>query len=155
MTNSAESDQLHLATIAVAGRRFDVSLLVTFDGIDHVGRLVFADADWEDEPLTDRGVISGRSRREVEDVARRMSEADLLARYRRAAANKRRYVKLRNMTDEFLAKVRYLNHVAVTMRAGLLDSEGAAQELDAIEHQLHEMVRRLRDVAGADDQTAA
>jgi len=155
MTNSAEPEQVHLATIGVAGRRFDVSLVVTFDGIEYVGRLVYADADWEDDPLTDRGVMSGRSRRDVEDTARRLSEADLLARYRRAATNKRRFVKLRSMTDEFLAKVRYLNHVAVSMRAGLLEPDGATQELDAIEHQLHEMVRHLRDVAGADDQSAA
>ena len=31
---------------------------------------------------------------------------------------------LRKATDEILAKIRYLNQVAISMRAGLLDVEG-------------------------------
>jgi hypothetical protein len=34
------------------------------------------------------------------------------------------------------------------MRAGLLDVEGAAQELELTERQLHELVDRLRPTAG-------
>jgi hypothetical protein len=36
------------------------------------------------------------------------------------------------------------------MRAGLIDPEGAEQEIDFAEHQLHEIVDRLRDVAGVE-----
>ena len=37
------------------------------------------------------------------------------------------------------------------MRAGLIDLDGAAQEIDVTEHQLHELIRRLREVAGLED----
>ena len=37
------------------------------------------------------------------------------------------------------------------MRAGLLDAEGAAQELDLTEKQLHELVNRLRKDAGVEE----
>jgi hypothetical protein len=40
------------------------------------------------------------------------------------------------------------------MRAGMLDLEGAAQEIDLTERQLHELVRRMRDAAGLDDARA-
>jgi hypothetical protein len=36
------------------------------------------------------------------------------------------------------------------MRAGLIDQEGAEQEIDYAEHQLHEIVARLREVAGVE-----
>jgi hypothetical protein len=34
------------------------------------------------------------------------------------------------------------------VRNGLLDEEGANQEIDLTEHQLHECIQRLRDDAG-------
>jgi hypothetical protein len=83
--------------------------------------------------------------------ARRLTGDELVARYKRAAANKRRFLALRSVTDEFLRKVRYLNQVAISMRAGLIDLDGAAQEIDVTEHQLHELIRRLREVAGVED----
>ena len=58
---------------------------------------------------------------------------------------------LRATTGELLRNVRYLNQVAVSMRAGLIDMEGAAQEIDFTEHELHEIITRLRDVAGVED----
>ncbi|MBK5189008.1 MAG: hypothetical protein JJD97_12255 [Gemmatimonadaceae bacterium] len=66
--------------------------------------------------------------------------------------NKRRYLSLRAVTDDILRKVRYLNQVAVSMRAGLIGLDGAAQEIDFTEHQLHELVARLRDAAGVEEQ---
>ncbi|MDQ3516042.1 MAG: hypothetical protein M3403_04625, partial [Gemmatimonadota bacterium] len=63
---------------------------------------------------------------------------------------KRRYVKLRRSVDEILAKVKYMNRVAVSMRGGMLDNEGAGQELDLITKQLQEIVTRLKDVAGVE-----
>jgi len=151
MRTSEESVQPHIATVNVGGQRFAVSVLISYDGIEYVGRLWFAEEDWEDAGIPDRGVLPGRSRDEVVSQARRLTGDELVARYKRAAANKRRFLALRTVTDEFLRKVRYLNQVAISMRAGLIDLDGAAQEIDVTEHQLHELIRRLKDVAGVED----
>ena len=151
MRTSEESVQPHIATVNVGGQRFAVSVLISYDGIEYVGRLWFAEEDWEDAGIPDRGVLPGRSRDEVVAQARRLNGDELVARYKRAAANKRRFLALRTVTDEFLRKVRYLNQVAISMRAGLIDLDGAAQEIDVTEHQLHELIRRLKDVAGIED----
>lgn len=151
MPASDEPAPQPIATIAVGDRTYDVLLRTEHDGIEYVGRLWFMESDWEDAGVPDHGVIPARTRDEVEALARRLTEADLLARYGRAVAHTRRYVALRTVTDEFLRKVRYLNQVAVSMRAGLLDLEGAAQEIDFTEKQLHELVDRLRDVAGVEE----
>jgi hypothetical protein len=50
-----------------------------------------------------------------------------------------------------LAKIRYLNQVAISMRAGLLDVDGAAQEIDLTEKQLHTLIDRLAAYAGVED----
>ena len=63
----------------------------------------------------------------------------------------RRYHGLRRLTEEILTKIRYLNQVAISMRAGLLDAEGAAQEIDLTEKQLHDLVNRLRQAAGSEE----
>jgi hypothetical protein len=152
MMPAEDSVEREIATIGADGRRLTVSLIVAFDGIEHVGRLWFAEEEWEDQGIPDRGVISGRSLDEVMTAARVLTEPELLARHQRATVNKRRYLSLRAVTDEILRKVRYLNQVAVSMRAGLIDLDGAAQEIDFTEHQLHELVARLRDAAGVEDQ---
>ena len=35
------------------------------------------------------------------------------------------YLKLRRLTDDILTKIRYLNQIALSVRDGLLDEEGA------------------------------
>lgn len=152
MMPAEDSIEREIATISDDGRRLAVSLSVSFDGIEHVGRLWFAEEEWEDEGIPDRGVIAGRTTEDVIAAARALTEPELLARHRRATVNKRRYLSLRAVTDDILRKVRYLNQVAVSMRAGLIDLDGAAQEIDFTEHQLHELVARLRDAAGVEEQ---
>lgn len=142
--------QPYIATIDADGRRFVVSCRITFDGIEYVGRLWFADESWDDLGIPDRGALPGRTKDEVLALAKRLTHDELAARYKRALAEKRRFRALRRATDDILAKIRYLNQVAISMRAGLLDVEGAAGELDLTERQLHELVDRLRDVAGHD-----
>lgn len=151
MNPAGDSIEREIATVNSEGRQLAVTLSVTFDGIEHVGRLWFAEEEWEDDGIPDRGVISGRTTEDVIESARALTEAELLARHRRATVNKRRYLSLRAVTDEILRKVRYLNQVAVSMRAGLVDLDGAAQEIDFTEHQLHELVARLRDAAGVEE----
>lgn len=84
-------------------------------------------------------------------LANRFTEDELVRRHHRALSEKRRYNSLRKATDEILAKIRYLNQVAISMRAGLLDVEGAAQEIDLTEQQLHRLIERLPTSAGIED----
>jgi hypothetical protein len=142
--------QPHIATLDYDGRRFNVSCRIHFDGIEYVGRLWFADETWDDAGLPDRGAFPGRSRDEVLHLARRLTQQELMLRYRRAVAEKRRFTGLRRMTDEILSKIRYLNQVAISMRAGLLDTDGAAAEIDLTERQLHEIVQKLKLHAGVE-----
>jgi hypothetical protein len=142
--------QPHLGTISVDGRRYNVSCHISFDGIEYVGRLWFADEGWDDVGLPDRGSIPGRTKDEVLAAAQLLQSEDMVQRYRRALSEKRRFHGLRKATDDVLAKIRYLNQVAISMRAGLLDVEGAAQEIDLTERQLHELVGQLRVHAGVE-----
>ena len=145
-----ETVQPHIATLDYDGRRYNVSCRIAFDGIEYVGRLWFADETWDDGGLPDRGALPGRSRDEVLALARRLTQQELMLRYRRALAEKRRFVGLRRATDDILGKIRYLNQVAISMRAGLLDTEGAAAEIDLTERQLHEIIEKLKLHAGVE-----
>ena len=146
-----EVEQPHLATIDADGRRFNVSVQIMYDGIEYVGRLWFADEAWDDAGFPDRGALPGRMKEEVMQMARRLRPEDLVRRYHRALAEKRRFLGLRRTTEEILSKIRYLNQVSVSMRAGLLDVDGAAQEIEATEKQLHDLVEELRGVAGVEE----
>ena len=140
---------MSIGTIDVDGRRFIVSLHTVYDGVEYVGRLWFSDESWDQEAgFPDRGAFPGRSISEVLAMATRLRPEDLVRRYHRAVAEKRRYHRLRSVTEDVLAKVRYMNQVAISMRAGLLDAEGAAQEIELTERQLYELVGTLRHHAG-------
>ncbi len=52
------------------------------------------------------------------------------------------------LTVEVLDNIRHLNALATSMRAGLVDMEEAAAEIDLTEDRLHELIDRLRPVAG-------
>jgi hypothetical protein len=142
--------QPHVTTMDHDGRRLDVTCRIAFDGIEYVGRLWFAQTDLADSGITDRGAIPGRSRDEVLALAQRLTPPELALRYRRAVAERRRFLNLRRATDEVLNQIRYLNQVSISMRAGLLDKEGAAQEIEITEKQLHDLVEKLRDAAGVE-----
>jgi hypothetical protein len=49
-----------------------------------------------------------------------------------------------------LDNIKHLNALATSMRAGLLDMEEAAAEIDITEDRLHELIDRLRPVAGVE-----
>lgn len=151
MANRDDGEQPHIATLEVDGRTYNVSLRVVYDGIEYVGRLWFANDEWDEVGMPDRGGFPGRTRDHVISAARELSTDDLRLRYRRASAEKRRFLGLRRTTEEILSKIRYLNQVAVSMRAGLLDVEGAAQEIGLTERQLHDLIDRLRSHAGVED----
>ncbi len=148
MSLSESSNQPYVATLEHLGRRYTVNCRVTFDGIEYVGRLWFSEEEWDDVGLPDRAAIPGRSREEVLDLARRLTPEELGRRHRRALAEKRRFVKLRRVTDDILTKIRYMNQIAVSMREGWIDEDGATQEIDLTEQQLHDLIDKLRDLAG-------
>lgn len=143
-----QDEPVHISTIDVDGRRYSVAVAVEFDGVEHVGHLWFADEDWEDDGCRDHGAIPGRDAGEVLAHARQLSTTELTLRFQRAQSDKRRYHGLRRMTDEVLRHIRYLNKVATSMRAGLLDVDEAAAEIDETERRLHDMVGQLRNFAG-------
>lgn len=150
MPHTESSAQPYVSTIEHQGRRYTVTCRVTFDGIEYLGRLWFADELTHETGLPDRAPIPGRTREEVLALARRLSPTELALRHRRALAEKRRFLKLRRATEDILTKIRYLNQVAVSVREGWIDEDGARQEIDLTERQLHEAVDRLRHLAGVE-----
>ena len=142
--------QTVLSTIDVDERQVRVSLHIAHDGVEFVGRLWFAESTWTNSGIPDRGILPGRTEGEVLALARRLRPDELLQRYRRANAEKRRFHGLRRLTMEMLSKIRYLNQVAVSMRSGLLDRDAAAQEMQLTEQQLGELVKQARVLAGVE-----
>src|SRR4030095_14754437 len=121
------------------------------DGVEFVGRLWFADEAWaDDDGIVDQGVLPGRSAEGVITTAQTRGETELAQRYRRALAQKRRFHALRKLTVEVLENIRHLNALATSMRAGLVDMDEAAGEVDDTEDRLHELIDRLRPVAGVE-----
>lgn len=141
----------YIGSIEHLGRRYDVTCRVAFDGIEYVGRLWFTEEGTDESGLPDRGSIPGRTREEVLEHARRFTPRELILRYRRAVSEKRRFLKLRRETNDILAKIRYLNQIAISVRDGLLDEEGANQEIEITERQLHDCIERLRHNAGVEE----
>jgi hypothetical protein len=149
MPNSNEVEELFVTTTEIDGRSYAITVRIAFDGVEHVGNLLFRDADWEDdEGVTDHGTIPGRTTGEILTNARALTEHDLALRHRRAVTERRRFNGLRQITGEVLAQIRYRNKVATSMRAGLLDVEEAASEIASTEQRLHDMVGQLRNFAG-------
>lgn len=139
-----------LGTLRVDDRDVRVTLATASDGVEYVGRLFFAEPEWTNNGIPDRGVVPGRSQDEVLERARVLTPDELLLRYRRANAEKRRFHGLRYLVGDFLNKVRYMNQVGVSMRSGLLDAEGANQELVLTESQMVDLVRQMKNVAGVE-----
>jgi hypothetical protein len=150
-TNQPNIECIHVTTVDIDRQRYDVAVEIEHDGVEYRGRLRFTDEAWaDDEGVADFGMLPGRRVDEVVAYAQSLSDEDLVQRYRRAVAEKRRFHGMRRMTEEVLNGIRHLNHVATSMRAGLLGIEEAAAEIDATEHHLHELVARLRHVAGVE-----
>jgi hypothetical protein len=146
MSTLEKFEMPHIATIDVDGRRYNVALRIDHDGVEFLGRLWFADEAFiDDDGIVDQGVLPGRTAEDVIGKAQTLNE-----RYRRALAQRRRYHTLRKLTVEVLDNIRHLNALATSMRAGLLDVEEAAAEIEVTEDRLHDLIDRLRPVAGVE-----
>jgi hypothetical protein len=139
-----------IGTIDYQGHRVAVSCRIGFDGVEYVGRLWFGAENGSEPALPDRAAIPGRTRDAVLARAQELTPHELRVRHRRALADKRRYKSLRRATEEIIAKIRYMNQLAISMHAGVIDPEGAAQELELTERQMIEVVQRLKDYAGVE-----
>ena len=139
-----------IASVDHQGRRFFVTCRIGFDGVEYIGRLWFGPADGSEPAVPDRAALPGRTRDEVMTFAQRLTPQELMVRHRRAMADKRRYLSLRRATDEIIAKIRYMNQLALSMRSGVIDPEGAAQEMLLTEQQIIEVVKKLKDYAGVE-----
>ena len=139
-----------VSTIEVEGKKYNVSIRLAYDGIEYIGRLWFADASTDSIGIPDHGAVPGRSVEEAVDLARKLNHEDLERRCHRALAEKRRYIRLRRATDDILINIKYMNRVAINMRNGMLDAEGASQELALIQRQIEEIVKTLPSHAGVE-----
>lgn len=148
MPELSEIEELHVTALDIEGRTYNVVVAIENDGIEHVGHLWFSDAEWEDGGMRDHGAIPGKSSAEVLEHARSLTTRDLLLRFERARSEQRRFHGLRKLTEQVLEHIKYLNKVAVSMRAGLLAVEDAATEIDETERKLHGMIDELRHYAG-------
>jgi hypothetical protein len=140
--------QHSIGTIDVDGKTYNVSLRIAYDGVEYIGRLWFADSSSDTIGIPDHGAVPGRTVEEAVELARRLTPDDLKRRCHRALAEKRRYIRLRRATEEIIINIKYMNRVAVNMRRGMLDADGASQELVLISRQIEEIVKTLPSHAG-------
>jgi hypothetical protein len=150
MPTSGSTDH-QIRTITVDGQKYYVSLRVGYDGVEYIGRLMFTDASTEIF-YQDHGGVPGISVIDAVRKAKEFTESQLEQRCHRALSEKRRFGKLRRATDEMIEKIKYLNRVAVGLEKGTIDREGGNQELDTVQAQLLDIVRKLRTHAGVEDE---
>lgn len=144
MTETSETTHPFVGRIAVDGRPYAVSIEIAFDGVEYVGRLRFADDDWgQDDGVVDPVAMPGVSPNAILASAKSLTPEQLAQRYERARRVSQRVHGLRRTAEDALARLRHLRHVATSLRAGLLDADDAAREIDAIEGQLSVMLREL------------
>lgn len=148
MVTVGQTEEVHIATCEIDDRNYAVAVSIENDGVEHVGHLWFTDEEWDDEGVRDHGAIPGKSPEEVVVHARALSTTDLTLRFRRAQADQRKNHGLRRLTEKVLEDIRYLHKVATSMRAGLLEVEDAAAEIESTETRLHEMIDQMRHFAG-------
>jgi hypothetical protein len=151
MSPGAGSSDHQVRTITIDGQKYFVSLRVGYDGVEHIGRLLFTDASTE-ITYQDHGSVPGTSVEDAVHKARQLSENQLEQRCHRALSEKRRFGKLRRTTDKMIEKIKYLNRVAIGLEKGLLDPEGGKAELDQAQSELLDIVRTLRLHAGVEDE---
>lgn len=139
-----------IRVITIDNNKFLVSLRVGYDGVEYIGRLLFTDATTKIF-YQDHGGVPGISVLDAVRKAKELTDAQLQQRCHRALSEKRRFGKLRRTTDEMIEKIKYMNRVAVGLEKGTIDREGGNQELENVQTQLLEIVKRLRMHAGVED----
>ncbi len=78
----------------------------------------------------------------------RLGVVDLVTESREDRVHRRRFVRLRAQVQQLLDEIRRLNWMAVDAERGFRDRETAAEEMDAIEDRLKDMIADIRSTAG-------
>ena len=151
MSPATTSADHQIGTIAIDDRKYSVALRVGFDGVEHVGRLWFTDAETK-VAYQDHAAIPGSSELDAVRKAKEFNETEVEQRCYRALSEKRRFSRLRGATDKIIEKIKYLNRVAIGLEKGMIDRDGGQQELEQVQGQLLEIVRSLRTHAGVEDE---
>jgi hypothetical protein len=146
---SASDHQIRIITLD--GQQYAVTLRVGYDGVEHLGRLRFTDTA-TGVTYQDHAAVPGTSEQDAVRKATEFGETEIAQRCHRALSEKRRFSKLRTVTDEIINKIKYLNRVAVGLEKGMIDPVGGKEELDQIQDQLLEIVKKLRQHAGVEDE---
>jgi hypothetical protein len=150
MSPLSTSTDHQVREITVDGQNFFVSLRVGYDGVEHVGRLMFTEASTE-IAYQDHGGVPGISALDAVRRAKEFSQSELEQRCHRAMSEKRRFGKLRRATDQMIEKIKYLNRIAIGLEKGVLEPESGKLELDQAQNELLDIVRSLRFHAGVED----
>lgn len=145
---------IDLPATQVGTQTYDTSLQIWHDGTKYAGRLWFVGAGTGEGGMPGRRLFYGLTREEVIERVEELSPDDLRGQFRHAMTDRRRYLPLRGATDEILHNIRLLNQVAAQARTGSAPAEQAEREMAQIEERLHDLVSRLRDVAGIEEQTS-
>jgi len=151
MSPATSSTDHEIRKITVDGQSYAVSLRVGYDGVEYLGRLRFTDLATE-ITYQDHGSIPGISTLDSVRKAKEFNETEMEQRCYRALSEKRRFSKLRNVTDKLIDKIKYLNRVAIGLEKGLIDQDGGKQELNQIQGELLDIVKTLRHHAGVEDE---
>ena len=147
--SSATSDH-HIREITLEDQHFSVSLRVSYDGVEYLGRLRFTGPF--EITYQDHAAIPGSSASDAVRRATEFSETEMAQRCYRALSEKRRFIRLRSTTDEIINKIKFLNRIAVGLEKGMIDPVGGKQELDQVQGELLDIVRTLRLHAGVEDE---
>lgn len=141
----------HIREITLDDHNYTVTLRVTHDGVEYLGRLRFMDTG-SGITFQDHAAVPGSSALDAVRRATAFSETEMTRRCYRALSEKRRFTKLRTTTDEIINKIKFLNRIAVGLEKGLIDQVGGKQELDQVQEELLDIVRSLHLKAGVEDE---
>jgi hypothetical protein len=147
---SASTDH-HVREIELDDQIYTVTLRVSYDGVEYMGRLRFMDTG-SGITFQDHAAVPGSSVLDAVRRATEFSETEMAQRCYRALSEKRRFTRLRSTTDEIINKIRFLNRIAVGLEKGMIDPVGGKQELDQVQEELLDIVRTLRLHAGVEDE---
>ena len=141
-----------IGKIKIAGKEYAVSLRVGYDGVEHIGRLQFAETANPEVIYQDHGAIPGTTVAEATWKAKELTDKDLEHRLHRAMSERRRFGKLRKATDTMIEKIRDLNEVVINLQSGNRDRDEGNKEIEEIQAELLRIVRSFRQHAGVEDE---
>ena len=153
MSSHPASSDHEIRAITVDRQTYLVSLRVSYDGVEYLGRLQFTHAPSQ-IAYQDHGTIPGNTPLDAVQKAKAFSVNEMEQRCYRALSEKRRFSRLRSATDQMINKIRHLNRVAIGLEKGMIDSASGKQELNQIQSELLDIVKTLRLHAGVEDDAA-